>query len=173
MRETILSLSFGAVSVTASKMLDESPDYSHFGTYCDSHGLGTEPYLYHRDSRLMKDSMGIWRDERGRLASEPEVRDNAREYQFIACGSNYSGVTGALKYACQDAKRLERLGSDWNYVGIVATVKVDGVELGHASCWGFEDDWDAQTDKYIMEQARELVREAIAEARAWFERRSA
>lgn len=60
----------------------------------------------------------------------------------------------------------------WQYVGVVATAFLDGVELGNASLWGVEYGWmsdgpHVQIDLSVPDEyARDLTGEAIEDARA-------
>jgi hypothetical protein len=52
-------------------------------------------------------------------------------------------------------------------MGIVASVTVDGREIGNASVWGVEADWRYDPMKQDLNVVRDIVREAIGEAQAF------
>lgn len=73
----------------------------------------------------------------------------------------------AQSYILADSKRMQDYLNDyWHYIGIVVTIQSNVIgesdrEIGHASVWGIESD----CGDYIEETKRELVAEAISEAR--------
>lgn len=123
-------------------------------------------YAYFRREGIVRCPDGSYRDERGRYVAEPERNHYAREFQWIDTPN-----ADSIAYCVRDARHLEAFNNgDWCMIGIEATVRLDGAEIGYASCWGIESDSD---DGYIAEMTRQLETEAIHEARAWLARRKA
>ena len=128
-------------------------------------------YSYESDS-IRLPSSDIWRDRKGRIVAEPEsldhydIRNHWRDIEFLKLeAGNYKGERHILRYLFQDADRLRAYyANDWGFVGIVATVRINGREIGNASVWGFESDMD---DCEFKAEGRNIAREAIADARQW------
>jgi hypothetical protein len=110
-----------------------------------------------------------WRTKTGAFAAEPDLeRYGSNEYPCIDIGDCQfnRGDKNWLKYAFQNAEQLDTLDDNWIYVGVVATVYLHGVEIGSASVWGFEYQyWDKDTNKYIASDAKEILGEAIYNAK--------
>jgi hypothetical protein len=68
----------------------------------------------------------------------------------------------ARSYVQRDIRRLEDYGNGWCMVGVVATVSLNGIELGGASVWGVESD---SATEHFEELADEMVAEALEDAR--------
>jgi len=67
-------------------------------------------------------------------------------------------------YAQEDFERMKAYNNgDWMMTGVVATIKLDGRVLGNGSLWGVE--YAFKVEDYHKEFMRDVVREAIAEAR--------
>ena len=164
-RRTIRTL--GKVTVIVKHILDESPDVSWLGEYCNYRApANVNQKLVHRDSGCVLDHHGIWRDERGRVVAAPEDSRHSREFQYTWHDNGHE----KLVYALQDSRRLEGLNrGDWCMLGIVATVCWDGVKVGEASIWGVESD----SPDYIATVEREEAWEAIKGARRWYAERVA
>ena len=173
--ESIMERHQGRVTLAVRSEYDDSPDTSWLGENVSYRNVEWHPtaafYSYERDAiRLPKSD--VWRDRKGRIVAEPESLDPwntryHRDVEFLKLDTgNYAGETsGVLGYLFQDADRLRAYyNNDWTFVGIVATVKVDGKELGNASVWGFESD---SGDDYIRSEARNIATEALAEAKAF------
>lgn len=161
--ETLREIELGRVHLTIDTVYDESPDFSYLGKFSRMN-WHPETYVYHRPSGLMYDGR-FWRDERGRIQAEPDLDDAySHEYQFIDIGDCQFQRSDkhSLRYAFQNAKRLDRLDDYWCYLAVRATVDIDGRELGSASVWGIESDSDKS---YFAEVGREVAQEAISEAR--------
>jgi hypothetical protein len=82
-----------------------------------------------------------------------------REYKYFV-GAKWSEKR---EHVLQDYERMEALNrGDWRFMGIIATVYVNGVEMGSSSLWGVESD---SGDDYFLEVARDLVWDAWSRAR--------
>ncbi len=160
----------GHVTVTIERV----PDYESYEQIADfTAHFASDPdrdgYSYFRREDAMLCPDGTWRDRRGRFTSEPDRRPWGREYEWITFPDGI-GVD-CLKYAYQNADRLESYErGNWYMLGIKATVTVDGVEVAGASVWGFESDME---DRHFVFEERGIEREAIAQARQWFDSRKA
>lgn len=164
---TRLTLSRGAVKVTAESVYDFDPDLSWIGCFTDQRRANPSLPLYsrQRDAIRMPNS-DLWRNRRGQITEAPEDSPYTREYQYIALEDSESGT----KIAFADADRMEAYErQEWGMLGIVATVTVDGCVIGSASLWGIESD---SGSAYIRSNAREVAAEAIADAREWFTNRA-
>ena len=159
--DTLIERVSGRVELTVRTVEDADPDLSWLGEYSDYREPKTENQkLYHRGSGLVLDHHGIWRNRHGWIEAAPEGERYGRDYGYIWCDNGHV----ELKYAIQDAKRLEDYGYNWYCVGIVATVRLAGAEIGYAACFGFESD---SGEEYLMEEARNIAHEALAEAKTW------
>lgn len=155
----------GRVKIELQRVYDSSPDISWLGTFCDYDNKHTprtnQQKLVHRNSGLVLDHHGIWRDKHGRIAAEPEHREYAREYQYTFHDNGHD----TLAYALADNKRLEQLErGDWCFIAIRAVVTFNGVEIGTASVWGIESDSD---ESYFEETERDIAKEALFDANAF------
>jgi len=66
-------------------------------------------------------------------------------------------------YCCQDAKRLEGLGDDWDFVSVQCTIEdEDGNKISSSSAYGVESDSE---DAHFWELTRENLDQAISEAK--------
>jgi hypothetical protein len=76
-------------------------------------------------------------------------------------------LADVVQFCKQSAEQLESLNrGDWGFVGIVATVTLDGAEIGSASLWGV----GTGDDQYQYEVALENIEEALDEAQKWMDR---
>jgi hypothetical protein len=159
----------GNVELEVKLEQDTDPCFDYLGEFSN---MNWNPVtgIYHRRSKLMYDGTR-WRTETGGFAPEPELEVwgcGNGEYQFIDIGDCQfnRGDKNWLKYAFQNAKRLDTLDENWIYVGIVATVYLHGIEIGSASVWGFDYEyWDREQNKYLADEAKSILAEAIAEAK--------
>ncbi len=156
----------GKVRVVTRRVFDNDPDYSWLGKYCDFRQPRTkDEKLVHRATGLILDHRGVWRDEKGRIAAEPEDTGDWRNYHYTF----HSNGHGSVKYAYRDHRRMEDLNNGgWWFIGIVVSVELDGAEIGYASCYGYESD---SGEEYFEEEERGLGFEAIKEAKAWMGRK--
>jgi hypothetical protein len=162
-RKTVHKL--GRVKIELQRVLDDSPDTSWLGEFCNYDSRHTprtsEQKLVHRQSGLVLDHSGIWRDSKGRIAAEPEHRSYAREYQYTFHNNGHE----KLSYALHDNRRLEQLNNgDICILGVRALVQFQGVVIGESSIWGIESDSD---ESYFAETETEQIKEALAEAKAF------
>lgn len=157
----------GNVMLEVKLEQDTDPEFDYLGEFSNMN-WNPKTGIYHRRSGLMYDGKH-WRTETGAFAAEPDLECyRSNEYQFIDIGDCQftRGDKNWLKYAFQNAKQLDTLDDDWIYVGIVATVYLHGVEIGSASVCGFEYQyWGKDDNAYIASEAREILGEAIAEAK--------
>lgn len=86
------------------------------------------------------------------------------DYQYIeTCNYQLKNLTAEdYKYVIQDTKRLESYGYDWYMQGCIVTANLEGIELGQASCWGYETDMDEDYRKEVID---DLTYEAVTEAK--------
>lgn len=157
----------GNVTLEVKLKHDTNPMFDYLGEFSNMN-WNPKTGIYHRRSKLMYDGKH-WRTEKGAFAAEPDLeRYGSNEYQFIDIGDWQfnRGDENWLRYAFQNAKQLDTLDDDWIYVGIVATVYLHGVKIGSASVWGFEYQyWDKDSNKYLADDAKSIIYEAIAEAK--------
>ena len=174
--DTIIERKVGRFSVKAEKVLDDSPDFSYLGAFKPNMVWNPITFTYDRDTDLMYDG-SKWRNAKGQIQAEPENldythRDGCRFIDIGSCQFN-RGDSDALKMAFENARLLTRIDEDWQYVGIVATVEMNGREIGSAACYGFEDAWYGpmakDSEKYLKLEAKSIVREAIDDARTFIE----
>ena len=154
--------SVGRVTLTVQREIDTDPDTSWLGQFCNyREPMNENQKLVHLRSGLVLDHHGIWRDNLGRIQAAPEEYQSGRDYQYTFHDNGHDKI----KYAVQDSQRLEQINmGNIGFYGIVATVSLDGVEIGHASCWGFESDSD---EDYLESEERNFAHEALREAKAW------
>lgn len=164
-RRTVHEL--GRVKIEVQRVYDDSADSSYLGEFCEYDSKHTprneNQKLVHRDSGLVLDHHGIWRDERGRIQAEPPSYRNTlfREYQYTFHDNGHERIS----YALADNRRMEGLESgDWCYTGVRAVVTFSGVVIGESSVWGIESDSD---EFYFQEVEQDEVKEALREARAF------
>jgi hypothetical protein len=153
----------GRVKIEVQRIADYDGDYDWLGEFCSYDSKHTpqneNQKLVHRDSGLVLDHYGIWRDKRGRIAPEPETRQHSREYQFTFHNNGHEKIA----YALQDNKRLEDLERGyWCFLGVRAVVTFAGRTIGEASVWGVESD---SGESYFAEIERDEIYEAMAEAK--------
>ena len=143
--EMLLTYRRGAFIIEARAVLDESPDFSFLGEYSDTAGK----WAIDREAR----------GERGR-----------HEFRYFnpAYGEDNENSRTRRAYQFRDYHRMEAYNRGaWAMLGIVASVTVEQegwaapMELGRASCWGYESDAGA----YLKTAARELLNDAIRDAR--------
>ena len=152
----------GRVQVTIEHVNDYDADTSWLGEFSAyQEPRNKEQKLVHLASGLVLDHHGIWRDERGRIAPKPEEYRHSHEWQYTFHNNGHDEI----KYALQDSKRLEDINNgNIGFIGIVATVTLDGAEIGHDALWGIESD---SGDAYIESTERECAFEALREAKEW------
>jgi len=117
-------------------------------------------YRYFLPERL-RDFQGEWKD-----TTDEKVNQwwEKRKGQFGKYGINTGDkrLDLSVLYACLDYERVEGLSrGDWEYMGCVAKVLVEGVEVGCDSLWGIESD---SGDGYPREVERGVVSMALSEA---------
>ena len=160
--ETRTLHTIGRAAVRGSREIDCDPDTSWRGTF----GPYREPAnvnekLVHRASGLVLDHHGVWRDAHGRLAATPDANRYSREHDYTFHNNGHEKIAHALA----DSKRLEDINNgNISFYGIVASVELDGAEIGHASVWGVESD---SGHEYLAQTEREEAHEALADAREW------
>lgn len=152
----------GAFRVVFSVHIDDDPDYSYLGEFCHYKDR-PDSYLMHLDSGAIWDGT-IWRDERGKITSEPEFSNRSREYQFADLGTCQfeRGEPNAFKCAVENGRRLRGLSRDWWwYVGVWVTIWRGNVELAGSSLWGIESD---SGDEYAREVFEDLLHDCLHQA---------
>ena len=169
-RNVLRSHELGRVSVSVFWMDDECPDYSCLGSFEDRFEASPATLPYDRDTGSVWDG-SRWRDSRGRFCEEPEGIDGSgfwrSECRWIVEGGCQvrKGEPNWFRYAYENCRRLDRLDNDWQYVVVGVAVEVNGKELGSAYCGGIE--YDYRDDSYLLEMGRELLPEAMEEARGF------
>lgn len=160
----------GAVTLAIRRVWDyDGHDDGYLGVWCNRNGnepMTNQQKLVHRGTLSVMDHHGIWRDEKGRIVSDPgEGGGDWREFQFTFHDNGHDRIA----YAVADHKRMVGLvRGDWGYMGVRVRVLIDGVEVGEASVWGIESESE---EGYFLECERQEAREALREARQWLERR--
>lgn len=178
MLDTLADHRIGKIRVKVGTDYDPDPDTSYLGEAIDYREARqwTDKYAVYsyEDDAIRLPGSDIWRDRKGRIVAEPERLDRwdsvfyHRDIEFLKLDSeNYKGEPHKLRYLFQDADRLRAYyRNDWAYFGIIARVYANGREIGNASVWGFESDMG---DSEFKAEARNIARDAIAEARQWLE----
>lgn len=159
-------------------------DWGHFDTDIDlpqSGGLVARVIIRHDedgDTSFFGKFTDAW--EPGAIAHSTEhVHNGGRDaYAYFIPGYAYNADeyrpehgkheawTLAREYARRDYRRMLNYGNGWNMVGVTVTVfhmAAPAVELGRASLWGIESDSGRD---FFEQTARELIPEAMQEARA-------
>lgn len=175
--DTIRDYSVGNARLTVRTVYDTDPDYSYIGKFTSWRDVSSDAYVYDMREHVMGEPVRvingeyrrIWRDARGRITAAPDTDDSyEREYRFILPAmENYQGLPSAdiARYCRQDAEHLDAYARDqWCYLGIVATVTVDGREIGKASVWGIEAGYRYDPMKTDRDVVRDVVREALDQA---------
>jgi hypothetical protein len=68
--------------------------------------------------------------------------------------AKYGSTENALiEYTLDDWRRAEEFGFSWNYIGYVAKLTIDDVEVGSDDLWGIESDVDNDTVEQYEEDA--------------------
>lgn len=159
--ETKTIRSIGNVQIIIEKIADYDGDYSYLGEYCYFKQPSKNQQLVHRYSGKILDSSGLWRNAKGQIQSEPETNSPRMEYDFTFHDNGYD----RLLYALQDSRRMDALNNgDWMFIGVKATVTLNGREIGSDSLWGIESDSD---ESYFAEAERDCIACAVADARLW------
>ena len=172
--DTIRDYGLGNARLIVRTVYDEDPDYSYIGKLAAWRDVPYDAYVYDRQERIMGDPVRVingeylrlWRDARGRIVAPPDTDDSySREYRFIL--PTVWKVEG-FREARQRAEHLDAYArNQWEYIGIVATITVDGRKIGEASVWGIEAGWRYDPMKQDLDVVRDIVREAIDEAQAF------
>jgi len=98
------------------------------------------------------------RDMRGRWVAVSDYESTRFESRWIDL-QDY-GTAKAAWYAAARIVQLSR--GDWYFMGLVASVQVNGHEIGRAALWGIESDSDSS---YLRTITRELIHDALRDAR--------
>ena len=172
--DTIRDYGLGNARLIVRTVYDERPDYSYIGRFAPWRDVPYDAYVYDRQERIMGDPVRVingeyrrlWRNARGRIVSPPDTDDSYwREYRYIL-PTVWEGE--GFREARQRAEHLDAYArNQWWYIGIVASVTVDGREIGDASVWDIEADWRYDPMKQDLDVVRDVVREAIGEAQAF------
>lgn len=173
MDHTLRTLTYGDTVLTVGLDYDD-PDFSYIDHFASWRGAPYDAYVYDMREHVMADPervingeyRRIWRNERGRMVAAPDTDDTQScEYRFIV--PTPGGVAPeSFRDAWQTAEYLDAYArQQWTYVVLVATVAVDGVEIGRASIWGIE--WDHKDASIEHEYVRDVTREALDDAKAF------
>ena len=160
--DKLIEKNIGRIRMTVRREYDEDPFFDHLCKGCDYREPKTKDEKLVHKSGVVLDHKGIWRNELGRLVTAPEVR-GGRTYEFTFHNNGHEKI----KYALEDRRRMDELNrGKWSYLGVVASVSLDGAEIGTASMWGVESDDLEGMDEVVRDQAHE----AIASAKDWMRR---
>lgn len=172
--DTIRNYNVGNAHLTVHTVYDPYADYSYLGKFALWRDVDSDAYVYDMREHLMGEPVRIingeyrriWRDARGGIAAEPDTDDSyGGEYRFIL-PTVWEGE--GFHQAWQSATHLDAYARDqWRYIGIVATVSVDGREIGEASIWGIEADWRYDPMRDDLGMVRDTVREALDNAQSF------
>jgi hypothetical protein len=155
-KDTVLEFKKNGFDVKVYTELDENPDTSYLGEYTDK----LEDGVIVREG----DKPGEFYED----LTEEEIENiprRGREFRGFKpyAGGEKVGSKDYKKYGLQDYKRMEELSAgDWNYIGIIAVASREGIELGHASVWGFESDGG---QAWLEEEAKNIGEDALSEAK--------
>ncbi len=102
------------------------------------------------------------------LRTDLSTRYDRNEYRYFHPPvENYEGIPEQEKagYCVQDYERMTEynMGS-WSFMGCVATLTLNGEEIGHSSVWGVESDSDKS---YFAEVERDEIWGAHKTANDW------
>ena len=155
-------LTVGSVKLRVTLEIDYYPDASWLGTFSEYREPENEDEkLVYLKDMVVLDHHGIWRDEYGRIVPTPEPYEYSRDYQYTFHNNGHDKIA----YAIQDAKRLRDLNNGrWAFLVCVATVTMDGRQIGNWALGGLEDDCDKAS---LDSEMRVVAREAVADAKAW------
>lgn len=165
MSDTILERSYGKASVVVTAKPDYEGGYTmqDYGRFTSWHKADPSRPLYsRRDDTIRLPGSDIWRDRKGRIATEPEDDRGYREYQFIQIEDWY-GETLRLAFAAADRVEGYERG-DWCMLTLIGRAYLAEREIGSAILGGVESDGGAD---YLLQMAREQAHEAIADAKHW------
>ena len=168
--ETLYTRHRGRITLTVKVEDDYDCDYSWLGKFTELRKADPDRPIYSKEAdaiRLPKSE--LWRDRKGRIVEAPDDDHESREYEFIEIeggGNGYSDCgRDKLRYCFQDADRLVGLErGEWSFLGILANVRIDNREIGHASVWGFESDMD---DRSIRLESLSIASEALSDAKSF------
>ena len=150
----------GEVDITVRIVNDDSPDLSWIGTFYAHEMPGAENW--HRFDRVPE-----WNRHNIMGWFLPQFTYDELITDMRGMSKNDAHLKARAQVAAQMEQMREIETGDSHCVGIVATVHLDGVELGDDSCWGYifnpsnDDHWD-----YINDSAREVMDVAVAMATA-------
>lgn len=163
MDEPMLSRTIGRVTLTVREEEDCYPDLSYLGECCDLPSSIKTGWVYSRATGGVTRDGVTWHDAAGRFVSAKDSEQwherNTYGWVRVDCGQD------TCAQAISDAECLLRHGDSWYSVGLVASVRLAGREVGAASCWGYASD---ETD-YLAVAAHDLGREALCDAIDWKE----
>lgn len=116
------TVTVGRVVLTLGREYDDCSDASWLGKFSEyREPVDWSQKLVHRDTGLVLDHHGIWRDGKGRAS---------REYEFTFHDNGHE----RLAYALQDSKRLESLNrGDICFLGVIVKVRLNGAEIGYGA----------------------------------------
>ena len=159
----------GRVKVVVKRVLDENADYGYLGKYTDSDCVSKGQWLYHRNKKLVSNDGYIWRNTKGQISCRQTAEDKEHEDFYNGCNGEYKYILldngqDKIKYVIQDAKRLDSLGTDWDYYGVIAELYFEGVKIASNSLWGIESDSE---ESYFLQTEREVAQQAISLGKAW------
>lgn len=160
--ERLVEHTSGRCTVKVEAIRDYYPDTSCYGEFSDYRmPKSKNEKLVHLDSGTVLGHDGLWRDGKGRIASEPEVPSYTREYQYTFHDNGHDRI----RYALEDSQVLVDLARGYKgYIALVGTCHVDGVELGESSIGGFED-WSGAA--YLRREALNIGIDAARKAKEW------
>lgn len=157
-------LTIGKVTLSVHLEHDDYPDLSWLGEYSNYREPYTENQkLVHRDSGLVLDHHGIWRDSKGHIQPTPEESRHSREYQYTWHDNGHD----KLLYAIQDARRLEQYNDgDLCDFGVVVSIFYAGRKIGDDSLWGINSDSE---ESHVRQTIWEVAHQAIKSAKQFKE----
>lgn len=160
--ETLYTRHRGRITLTVKVEPDWDGDYSWLGKFTSLRKASDDRPLYSKKAdaiRLPKSD--LWRNRKGQITQAPEDDYESRDFEFI----EIEGGGDRLRYCFQDADRLVGLErGEWSFLGILANVRIDNREIGHASVWGFESDMD---DRSIRLESLSIASEALSNAKSF------
>jgi len=89
------------------------------------------------------------------------------EYRYyISCNYPHASESDDIKYFIEDCRQLERYGIDWYERGCIVKASLNGIQLGYASCWGYDstmsESEDDEVEKELIWEATEDAKKALA-----------
>jgi hypothetical protein len=148
------------ISFTVEWKPEEDPDLSFLGKFTDE---SKEWNISRAHNKFVHD---LTKEEKW----EADNWGRQREYGYFEPVGGGEKPSSKLfkKFAMQDYDRIKAYNQgEWCMYGCVVTAFFRGIEVGYASCWGYESDMGEseanQVEKELISEARIQARTKLAE----------